>query len=146
MIVPLNHYETRIAEQIVSIQRPAYQIEADLIGSDRIPGLYDTVEDIKACAETFIGWYVGDHLAGFISYVWNDATVDIHRLVVSPSHFREGIAKNLLSYILHFEAERIIVSTGAKNVPARKLYASLGFREREYQVVEDGLSIVHYEY
>ena len=39
IIKMLNHRRSDVAEAIVAVQRPAYAIEAELIGYDRMPGL-----------------------------------------------------------------------------------------------------------
>ncbi|GGF34096.1 hypothetical protein GCM10010954_36440 [Halobacillus andaensis] len=47
MIVILNHQDARRAQVILSVQRPAYEIEAEIIHSKEIPRLYDTIKDIQ---------------------------------------------------------------------------------------------------
>lgn len=47
-----------VAREIVKLQREAYRIEAKIIGSIKIPPMYDTVDCIKICDETFIGYRV----------------------------------------------------------------------------------------
>ena len=56
-------------------------------------------------------------------------TLDIHRLIVHPNHFRRGIAQHLLEFVLKLElnAKSYIVQTGALNLPAIGLYQKLGF-------------------
>ena len=43
----------KTATSILSIQIPAYEIEAKYINSTAIPRLYDTVADIQSCDEIF---------------------------------------------------------------------------------------------
>ncbi len=84
---------------------------------------------------------------GAISYKREDEALDIHRLVVHPDHFRKGIARALVEHIegLAGTAARIVVSTGAKNVPAKHLYRSLGFKEVREAEVAPNLRITFFE-
>ena len=129
MIQLVNHNDEKVAESILSIQLPAYKVEADLIGFDGIPQLLDTVENIKSSKEQFLGKLDGSKLVGFLSYEGTEELIDICRLVVDPNHFRKGIASELLSYLLNVYAyeKKIIVSTGAKNTPAITLYERHNF-------------------
>ncbi|TWT16148.1 GNAT family N-acetyltransferase [Planomicrobium sp. CPCC 101079] len=122
-----------------AIQIPAYRIEAELIGFDGIPPLKETVEDIQKSDETFIGFFE-DELKGFISYKQEKKLIDIHRLVIHPDSFRQGIASKLITFLLsEFPGYKFIVTTGQANIPAKKLYVSLGFVEQKDFEVAPGI-------
>ncbi|MGC5326686.1 GNAT family N-acetyltransferase [Brevibacillus sp. SYSU BS000544] len=129
MINRLEIEQHETAVQVLNIQLPSYQIEAELIGFYDIPPLKDTVETLQSCGETFYGFFYDGELAGAISYKREQDILDIHRLIVHPDHFRKGIAQSLLSYIHQVEQgiDKVIVSTGQKNTPAKKLYTKNGF-------------------
>jgi len=56
--------------------------------------------------------------------------ITIASLVVHPSHQRQGIARLLLTEALkRSDGYVVTVSTGAKNLPAIRLYQDLGFVE-----------------
>jgi ribosomal protein S18 acetylase RimI-like enzyme len=84
---------------------------------------------------------------GAVSYNKEDDTVDIHRLVVRPDHFRRGIGRSLMVHVEEVAGtvDRIIVSTGARNAPARRLYRSLGFHETGESEAVPGLWITSFE-
>ncbi|WP_141432065.1 GNAT family N-acetyltransferase [Bacillus sp. 03113] len=147
MISQLNVNKKRVANEILSIQIPAYKVEAALIGFDGIPALKDTIETIMECRETFIGYVLNQDLVGFISYTESDNQLDICRLVVHPLHFRKGIGKELVQNILDKVSvnKKIVVSTGKKNTPAKKLYSSLGFHECKDVEVAPGIFITFFE-
>ncbi|RDW21232.1 GNAT family N-acetyltransferase [Oceanobacillus chungangensis] len=128
MIQTINNKDSQIAERILAIQIPAYEVEADLIGFYGIPQLKDTIETVLASEEIFIGFSLENQLAGFISYEETNSEVDICRLVVNPEYFRRGIARSLLlDLIQRTNGKRLIVSTGSKNLPAITLYEKLSF-------------------
>ena len=126
----LDLSDPREVTDVLDLQRSAYAVEAGLLGSE-VPLLKDTTRILQDCGETFYGYFAEDELVGTVSFKRTDSVLDIHRLVVHPEHFRRGIGRSLM---VHAEGvagpvDRIIVSTGSKNSPARHPYRSLGFRE-----------------
>lgn len=148
MIQLVNHKDEMVAESILSIQLPAYKVEADLIGFDGIPQLLDTVEDIKNSKELFLGKLDGSKLVGFLSYEDTEELIDICRLVVDPNHFRKGIASELIDYLLSIQTngKKVVVSTGAKNVPAITLYERHNFKKIANIEVEPNFFIAQLTY
>ncbi|WP_110928624.1 GNAT family N-acetyltransferase [Bacillus massiliglaciei] len=129
MIVALDTCDRNIAEQILAVQTPAYQVEAELIGFNEIPALKDTVDTIVNTEEIFIGWMAAGKLKGVLSYLYGEGVYQICRLTVHPQYFRQGIASNLLYHFLQsLEAgSSVWVSTGSLNIPAINLYKGCGF-------------------
>lgn len=139
MIQSLDNHRRELAKEMWGIQIPAYQTEADLMGFEEIPQLKETVEDIQASNECFIGFF-DDGLKGFISYKEEEKLIDIYRLVIHPDFFRQGIARQLLSFLLEqFPGYNVTVSTGKANIPAKKLYHSFGFVEQNDFEVAPGI-------
>lgn len=130
MIKQINHLDRHTAKQILDVQFPAYKIEAQIIGFDGIPQLKDTVETIETSSEIFIGYTKEERLIAFLSYSKEENEYQICRLVVHPDYFKQGIARKLLRYFINeivSPLQKVIVSTGADNVPAINLYKSEGF-------------------
>jgi ribosomal protein S18 acetylase RimI-like enzyme len=128
-LVPLDISDQATAEAVLDLQRRAYAVEADLIGFYEIPPLRETLTELRASGETFLGASVGGKLVGAASWRFADGTVDIHRLVVDPARARQGIGAELVRAALAAEPEAVeaIVQTGAENTPARALYLREGF-------------------
>ncbi len=126
-----------VAREIVALQLESYLVESKIIGSNCIPTLYDTVDCIKNTDEVFMGFKINRELVGMISYKYEYGILDIHRLAVKPSFFKNGIAYNLLKKVIeeHEDAQKVIVATGSKNKPAIRLYNKLGFKVmREFEI------------
>jgi GNAT superfamily N-acetyltransferase len=128
-IVPLDLSDPVVASELLELQRRAYAVEARLIGSTAIPPLHESLEELQACGETFLGAFVDDRLAACVSWKFDGQTIDLHRLVVDPAHLRSGIGTALVRAALAANpgAKRAIVQTGAGNEPARALYLREGF-------------------
>nr|WP_244093964.1 GNAT family N-acetyltransferase [Jeotgalibacillus sp. R-1-5s-1] len=70
---------------------------------------------------------------------------DIHRLVVSPDHFRKGIASQLLAEIEHHDkSHTLCVSTAEKNEPAIHFYKRNGFDIAGQTVIDERLTLIHF--
>ena len=143
IIEPLDLADSRIAAEVLQVQRAAYAVEAELIGSRAIPPLHETVERLQARPEHFLGIRDTDGLAAFVA--WQrlaDGTLDVCRLAVAPRAFRRGYASALLDALdEHVPATRTIVSTGTANEPALVLYRRRGFVDTDITEVLPGLSI-----
>lgn len=146
MIKEIDITNKMIAEDVLNIQIPAYEIEADIIGYSDIPPLNDTIPALMKCGETFVGYYINDELCGVLSYKIEKDVIDIHRLMVHPFHFRKGIAKELLEYIERNEwgIKTLIVSTGSKNMPAIHFYEKFGFVKTREMIINDHLSLTSF--
>jgi GNAT superfamily N-acetyltransferase len=139
--------DNEVAEILLKLQIPAYMVEAKLINFYDIPPLKDTVETLRTCGEQFLGYFFENELCGAISYKVEGKTLDIHRLIVHPNHFRKGIAKQLFQFIEeHVEGiDKIIVSTGTKNLPAVEFYLNRGFTVERVVQVNEELSLTFFE-
>lgn len=147
MIRRLNLQDNSEATELLALQQRAYRQEADLIGSEEIPPLHETLEALQQSTETFYGYFLGSHLAGTVSYKREGDLLDIYRMMVHPDYFRRGIARALLYFVEGCEPgiKRIIVSTGALNVPARVLYQRCGFIATAEEEIIPHLWITHFE-
>jgi ribosomal protein S18 acetylase RimI-like enzyme len=143
----LNLQSDSIAQRVLAIQQASYAIEAELIGTQNIPPLHDTVESLQKTEELFYGYWVDETIAGLIAITYEDGTLDICRMAVHPDYFRRRIASALLTFALsaHPDATRTIVATGARNDPAKQLYLRHGFTQTGEQEVEPGVLIAFFE-
>lgn len=143
MIKRMNASDYKTAEEILRLQLPSYQAEAEIIGYGDLPPLRDTAESLMRCNETFFGYFTGQELCGAISFKVEEDEIDIHRLIVHPNHFKKGIAQKLFDFMIKDQKEikSIIVSTGTKNKPAVEFYLKNGFSPVKETVVNPSLSI-----
>lgn len=147
MIRKLNLQDKDEATELLALQKLSYREEANLIGSDQIPPLHETLEALQQSIETFYGYFLSGQLAGAVSYKRDGDLLDIYRMMVHPDYFRRGIAHALLQFVEGCEPgiKRIIVSTGSLNMPARALYERAGFTETAEEEVIPDLWITHFE-
>ena len=132
------------AAAIVELQRASYAVEAALIGSDGIPALTETTDEIRAAAgRSWLGVFDDAGLCGAVA--WDelaDGTIDICRLVVAPRAFRRGVASRLLDALdERFPMRTMLVSTGRDNEPAVTLYRRRGFHQVADREAAPGLFV-----
>ena len=139
----LDLSDEAIARPLLELQRESYAVEAALIGDDRIPQLTETLDALRAAGLDWLGAFDDTGLTGAVAWtVLPDETVDIHRLIVAPRAFRRGVATALLDGLdALLPGRRILVSTGAANVPAITLYERRGFRLVREREVVPGLAV-----
>jgi len=147
MIAKLKLNNNEEVLKILKVQLAAYKVEAAIMGFDEIPPLYDTMDTLRVCGETFYGYFIEDTLVGIISYKIEEKMLDIYRIAVHPNFFRRGIANQLISYIENINKDicKLIVSTGRENKPAISLYFNNGFRKVEDYEVEEGIYLTAFE-
>ena len=144
---PLDVRDPGVAAELLPLQRRSYRVEAKLIGSDAIPPLHESLAELMACGERFLGAFDGDRLVGAVGYRVDDDVLDIHRLVVDPDEFRRGIGRALVRAVQELESgrSRVIVQTGAANGPASALYLQEGFTALDVFEPLPGLAIARFE-
>lgn len=145
MIVRLDLQDEQTVQKLWNMQQRAYRIEAEIIGTEDIPPLRESVEQLRACGETFYGYIEGGELAGAVSFLIEGDTLDIHRMIVDPIHFRKGIASQLLASVHEHGSSKIIVATGSLNEPAVRLYGRHGFTLTDKKEVKPGLWLSFFE-
>jgi len=131
-IVSLDLSDAEMATELLALQRRAYEVEAALISSHDIPPLDETLDELQSSGEMFLGALVERRIVGAVSYRLVD-TIDLHRLVVDPTRFRDGIGTTLVRAALAAEpsATRAIVQAGFDNEPAKALYLREGFGQTD---------------
>ena len=142
----LDLRDAGVAASVLDLQRAAYAVEAELIASNEIPQLTETLGELQQSTERWIGFTNHGDVIAAVAYETSGDDLVISRLVVSPHHFRQGCGEQLVRRVLgDVPHNRAIVSTGAANHPALRLYAKLGFRKLGQEEIVEGLRITYLE-
>lgn len=140
MIQVLDLFDDDTVEMLWYLQHASYKIEATLIGFTEIPPLTETFESIRHSGETFFGYREADDILAALAYTRDRQGVTIHRLMVHPSHFRKGLASELLTALFQMEGGGVYrVFAGSRNKPALMLYQKHGFRAVQEQEASPGV-------
>jgi len=138
----LDMTDAPTADQVLAVQRAAYRFEADLIGSDEIPPLHESRDDVMASPLDWLGVIEDGKIVGVLGYSVAGDSIDVDRLVVAPEMARMGIGSALLGALP--PSVEVTVSTGTLNSPARAFYESHGFAAVGTSEPVPGLSVTHY--
>lgn len=135
------------AEEVLDLQKQSYKIEAEIIDFHNLPPLKDTIKTLQGCGDTFYGEFLNQALRGAVAIRITDGVLNIHRLMVHPTYFRQGIAVELVRFIENLEAtfHTMIVSTGSKNTPAVQFYKKCGFKETKLTKIEEKLFLTTFK-
>ena len=146
MIKKLNHTNQAIATKMRIVFQESYAIEAKLLNAINFPPLQRPLQNYIESTTTFFGYHIKDKIVGIIEVSSNEKTTHINSLVVSPHFFRQGIGRQLMQHILqHFSSKVFTVETGLENIPASKLYTSLGFKEVRQWDTDHGVRKIRFK-
>jgi ribosomal protein S18 acetylase RimI-like enzyme len=137
--------EYSVAAQIHAVAQAAYTLEAVQIGCADFPPLRESLNQLQQSSDRFLVFQQSGTIIGALSFDCSTDPVTITRLVVSPTHLRQGIATALLvdleqrfSPPTHFS-----VSTAQANTPAVFLYQRFGYTTAGVSKSAEGIPLLH---
>lgn len=137
------------AEEILSLQRLAYQSEAAIYDDYTIPPLRQTLEEIRADFEgqVFLKASADGRIIGSVGARMQEKTCFIGRLIVHPDFQNRGIGTRLLNEIeeTFSQAERFELFTGNRSERNLYLYRKLGYEPFRSEMASEELGLVFLE-
>ena len=146
MIKKLDHTNQAIATKMRVVFQESYAVEATLLNAVNFPPLQRPLESYIKSTTTFFGYHNNDEIVGIIEVSSKQKITHINSLVVSPHFFRQGIGRQLMQHILQYFSSKVFtVETGLENIPASKLYTSLGFKEVSQWDTDHGVRKIRFK-
>lgn len=147
MIVSLINSDINISKKIRFVFQASYKVEAKLLNAIDFPPLKRPLEDYLKSNSKFFGYWKNENLAGVVEIRHSDKSyTHIRSLVVDPRFFRQGIASELIEFVLNrFDTNLFVVETGLGNVPATQLYHKYGFTKVKEWDTDHGVRKVKFE-
>jgi ribosomal protein S18 acetylase RimI-like enzyme len=119
------------AEEILKLQKLAYQSEAEIYNDFNIPPLTQTIEELinQFKNHIFLSVVENETIIGSVRAIIQDETCYIGRLIVHPSKQNQGIGTALMKEIEKYfpDVKRLELFTGSKSVKNIHLYNKLGY-------------------
>ncbi|MFX1452621.1 MAG: GNAT family N-acetyltransferase [Promethearchaeota archaeon] len=113
-------------EEILNLQKIAFQVQAKIYNDYTIPPLIETFEEIKNnyLQQIFLKALIDDKIVGSVRGYKEGNTCHIGRLIVHPDFQNQGIGTKLMNEIeLHFkDIKKYELFTGHKS---KKIYISI---------------------
>lgn len=136
-------------EDILALQRIAYESEAALIGDYTIPPLTQTIREIKDefRVARFLKAEIDTRIVGSVRAEVQDGTCYIKRLIVHPNIQNRGIGSSLLTAIEqdYPRVERYELFTGKKSESNHIFYTRRGYSPFKEEHVNERLTFLYYE-
>jgi ribosomal protein S18 acetylase RimI-like enzyme len=146
MIEKLQNKDIVISNKIRSVFQVSYAVEAKLLNATDFPPLKRSIESYVESDNAFFGYLKNEELAGIVEINHNNSFTHIQSLVVHPKFFRQGIAKELMEFVLNsFDSKLFIVETGVENGPATELYRKFNFKEVNQWDTNHGVRKIKFE-
>ncbi|MDH3974661.1 MAG: GNAT family N-acetyltransferase [Deltaproteobacteria bacterium] len=137
------------SEQILSLQKLAYQSEAAIYQDYSIPPLTQTIEEIKGEFENlvFLKAIYGKDILGSVRAYSDSDSCFIGRLIVHPEWQGKGIGSKLMNAIevYFYGAQRYELFTGTKSMGNVRLYKRLGYKPFKEEIVNESVSLIYME-
>jgi len=135
------------AEEILDLQKLAYQSEAKIYNDFSIPPLMQTIEDIQNQFKNHIFLKVVENvkIIGSVRAYENYGTCHIERLIVHPDKQNQGVGTKLMIEMEKYftNAKRYELFTGAKSEKNIHLYTRLGYNIFKLERLTDSVELVY---
>jgi N-acetylglutamate synthase-like GNAT family acetyltransferase len=135
------------AEDILKLQKLAFQSQAKLYDDHSLPPLIQSLEDIKADfkKQVFLKASIDGKIIGSVRAHMEQDTCFIERLVVHPDHQNHGLGTRLMNEMeKHFsDARSFELFTGHKSEKSIYFYQKLGYRIFRSEEIKEGLTLLH---
>ena len=140
--------ELKDLEEILNLQKFAYQTEAKLLNNYDIQPLKQSLEELKEEFEKGVILKAAENgkIIGSIRGYTENNTLFIGKLIVHKDYRRKGIGKELLLAIESLYTDfRYELFTTSKSVNNLSLYSKLGYKQFKIKELPDNLMLIFLE-
>jgi GNAT superfamily N-acetyltransferase len=137
------------AEEILALQKLAYQSEAAIYDDYTIPPLTQTLEEIRVDFEKQVFFKVSadGRIVGSVRAYEQGGTCFVGKLIVHPDFQNRGIGTKLLNGVEETfgDAQRFELFTGSRSEKNLYLYQKQGYKTFKSEELSDKVSLVFME-
>ncbi len=138
-------------EEILAIQKLAFQVEAALYCDNRIPPLLQTLDDLKTewASRRFLKAVESPEgrTIGSVRAFEKEGVVHVEKLAVYPQFQRRGIGSQLLRAVEKSFPDTTCFElfTGHLSIDNIRLYERIGYRKVRERQINDHLTLIYLE-
>ena len=133
--------------EILKLQKVAYQSEAELNNNYSIQPLMQTMEEIynEITYKTFFKYTIDNEIIGSVRTEIKNGTCYVGKLIVKPKYQNQGIGSKLLLKIeeYHHDINRFELYTSNKSIRNLYLYNKNGYKEFKREIMTDCIEIIY---
>jgi predicted N-acetyltransferase YhbS len=137
------------AQEILAIQKLAFQSQAKIYNNYDIPPLVETLEEVKAAfsTHTILKASINGRIIGSVRFLEKDCTCFVGRLLVDPAFQNQGVGAELLRQVecLSPTVKRFELFTGYKSEKSLYLYKKFGYKEFKTGKDAEDIPIIYLE-
>ena len=149
MNIEISDAKIEDLEDILTLQKIAYESEADIHDDYSIPPLHQTMNDITNEFQSHIFLKVIDQnkIVGSVRANEKNGTCYIGKLIVNPAYHNRGIGTKLLTEIekRFKDIKRFELFTGYKSKKNLYIYYKIGYKEFRRENISDKLTLIFLE-
>ncbi|MET8140279.1 GNAT family N-acetyltransferase [Sphaerisporangium sp. NPDC005288] len=147
-MTPIERARPEDAGEILTLQRAAYVVEAQLYGDPFIAPLVESLEGLRGAiaSATVLKAVESGRIVGSVRGRLGERSGLIGRLVVAPDRQGQGLGTALMKAVegeLSPQVEAFDLFTGHLSEGNLRLYRRLGYRETRRERVHEHLTMVH---
>jgi len=135
--------------EILTLQKLAYQSEAEIYDDYSIPPLTQTLAEIEEdfSFQVFLKIVKDNKIIGSVRAFKEDNTCFIGKLIVHPNFQNQGIGTKLLKKIetIFDDVNRYELFTGHKSEKNLYLYQKLGYKKFKTEIINGRLRMIYLE-
>ncbi|WIM99215.1 GNAT family N-acetyltransferase [Actinoplanes oblitus] len=136
------------AGEILTLQRAAYVVEAQLYDDPHLPALVQPLDELitELTGNLAVKATLGHRVVGAVRGELDGPVLRIGRLVVAPDQQGRGIGTRLLAAVeaaADGRAEWFALFTGHLSAGNIRLYERCGYAETHREPIRPGLTLVH---
>ncbi len=140
---------TEDLQEILNLQKLAFQIQAEIYNDYSIPPMIQTLEEIENdfLQQTYLKAVYIKKIIGSVRAYQEKDTCYIGRLIVHPDFHNQGIGTELINKIesIFNDAKRYGLFTSNKSKKNLYLYKKLGYKPLKIKKKNENLQIVYLE-
>lgn len=148
-MVSITKAKLKDADEILELQKLAYQSEAELYNDWQLPALTQSLDSLKKefSNNIILKAVIDKRIIGSVRAMAEVDRYKIGRLIVHPDYQKQGIGSALLQKIesMNISSKTFQLFTGKKSLNNIRLYEKSGYKITQTKVLSDKVELVFME-
>jgi N-acetylglutamate synthase-like GNAT family acetyltransferase len=148
-MVSITKAKLKDADEILALQKLAYQSEAELYNDWQLPALTQSLDSLKSefATSIILKAVIDNRIIGSVRAIAEYDRYKIGRLIVHPDYQRQGIGSALLTRIesMNISSKIFELFTGSKSLNNIQFYKKQGYKITQTKPLSEKVELVFME-